>query len=228
MRYEMLSYRLSGVCLYIKIEIKLNAEATKYINAESEGGREHFPVLPRDDINQLINHQIMSYSLADQYFLQALEHYPYCLSDVIIALGYALSYDENHPRAHCLMGRLMMEKVKDYPQAAHHFELSLLYGPEHVDTYKYYSMLQIWLGNYEKAEALIRRGMKVPGMEIAALKYNRAILHEIQGNIPRAIEEMKHVIHGATRIEAQIYLENELARMLRKANTRQLPEEIVA
>lgn len=155
-------------------------------------------------------------SLADQYYLQALDHYEFCLTDAITALGYALSYDEYHPQAHCLMGRLMMEKVKDYHRAAHHFEICLLYGPEFVDTYKYYSMLQIWLGKYDKAEAIIRRGLKVPGMETANLKYNRAILYETKGNIERAIFEIRNVIQCVTNPDAQVYLEAELDRMKRK------------
>lgn len=169
----------------------------------------------------------MSTTLADQYYLQALESYPYCLNDVIIALGYALSYDDNHPQAHCLMGRLMMEKIKDYKLAAHHFEVSLLHDPEHVDTYKYYSMLQIWLGKYDKAEVLIRRGLTVPGMEAAALKYNRAILLETQGKIDRAITQMIHVIQIASRAEAQEYLERELERLKRKKFRLHLSQEHV-
>jgi tetratricopeptide (TPR) repeat protein len=165
-------------------------------------------------------------SLADQYYLQALDHYPYCLTDAIAALGYALSYDENHPQAHCLMGRLMMEKVKDYHVAAHHFEISLLYGPEFVDTYKYYSMLQIWLGKYDKAEAIIRRGLKVPGMETAALKYNRAILYETQGNIARAMNEIRNVIQIVTNPDAQTHLEGELQRMKRKEKMHRKTEKV--
>ncbi len=161
----------------------------------------------------------MYLSLADQYYLQALDHYPYCLTDAIAALGYALSYDENHPQAHCLMGRLMMESVKDYHLAAHHFEISLLYGPQYVDAYKYYSMLQIWLGRYDKAEAIIRRGLKVPGMETAALKYNRAILYETQGKTRRAVTQLIHVIQIATNPDAQVYLEGELKRMKRKVKS---------
>ena len=169
----------------------------------------------------------MNLSLADQYYLQALEGYPYCLSDVITALGYALSYDEDHGPAHCLMGRLMMEKVKDYDLAAHHFEISLLNDPGHVDTYKYYSMLHIWLGRYDRAEALIRRGLKVPGMETAALKYNRAILYETQGKTERAAIEIIHVIQISTRSEAQEYLEQELDRLKRKIAIRKRERQVL-
>jgi tetratricopeptide (TPR) repeat protein len=184
---------------------------------------------PAFSINEslIINHFLMYLSLADQYYLQALDHYPYCLTDAIAALGYALSYDENHPQAHCLMGRLMMEKVKDYDVAAHHFEISLLNGPGFVDTYKYYSMLQIWLGKYDKAEAIIRRGLKVPGMETAALKYNRAILHETRGNLERALKEISHVIQITSNPAAQVYLEAELERMKRKSVALNKPKERV-
>lgn len=159
----------------------------------------------------------MSLSLADQYYLQALENYPWCPNEVIIALGYALSYDEDHPQAHCLMGRLLMEKVKDYPAAAHHFEISLLHGPEHVDTYKYYSLLLVWLGNYEKAETLIRRGLKVPGMQRSVLKYHRALLFEMQGRIDHALAMMRIALLTESTADGQIALEGELERLRKKA-----------
>lgn len=166
-------------------------------------------------------------TLADQYYLKAAESYPYCLHDVIIALGYALSYDEDHAPAHCLMGRLMMEKIKDYNLAAHHFEVSLLSDPAFVDTYKYYSMLQIWLGRYDRAEALIRRGLTVPGMETASLKYNRAILYEIQGKPERAAIEIIHVIQSTARAKTQEKLEEELDRLKRKIALAKTPKENV-
>lgn len=159
----------------------------------------------------------MSSSLADQYYLQALEHYPFNPKEVIIALGYALSYDEDHPQAHCLMGRLLMESVKDYPRAAHHFEVSLLHGPDYVETYKYYSLLLIWLGRYDRAEAVIRRGLKVPGMHRAQLKYHRVLLYELQGRIEHAMAMLKITILTDTTSEGQQFLENEMKRLKKKA-----------
>jgi tetratricopeptide (TPR) repeat protein len=162
----------------------------------------------------------MSSSLADQYYLQALEQYPWSPNEVIIALGYALSYDEDHARAHCLMGRLLMELVKDYQLAAHHFEISLLNEPEYVETYKYYSLLQIWLGNFEKAEIIIRRGMKVPGMQRTCLKYNRALLFEVQGRFQHAVAMLRIALLTETTVNGQAFLERELERLEKKARAR--------
>ena len=169
----------------------------------------------------------MSHSLADQYYLQALERYPWNLSDVLISLGYALSYDEDHTQAHCLMGRLLMEQVKDYKLAAHHFEISLLNGPEYVDTYKYYSLLLIWLGEFDKAESVIRRGMKVPGMHSASLKYNRAILFELQGHLDLALAMMRIALLSETSADGQSLLESEVERLKRKAKDTTRLKEVI-
>jgi hypothetical protein len=77
-------------------------------------------------------------------------------------------------------------------------------------------MLQIWLGRYDKAESLIRRGLLVPGMDTTYMKYNRAILLETQGNIERAAIQMIHLIQTAPHATAQEYLEHELERLKRK------------
>lgn len=166
----------------------------------------------------------MSFTLADQYYLQALAHYPYSQNEVLIALGYALSYDEYHPQAHCLMGRLLMEQVKDYRLAAHHFEISLIHAPDFVDTYKYYSLLMIWVGQYESAEALIRRGMKVPGMRTSVMQYNRAVLFEMQGRLDHAIRMMRVAAMTECTVEGHEFLEGEIARLKNKATTLQSPQ----
>ncbi|MCG8582088.1 MAG: hypothetical protein MI866_19340 [Bacteroidales bacterium] len=43
-------------------------------------------------------------TLADQYFIKALDQYPYSLEEAIENLGYALSQDGEHSGANYLMG----------------------------------------------------------------------------------------------------------------------------
>ncbi|WP_224994460.1 OprD family porin [Cesiribacter sp. SM1] len=47
----------------------------------------------------------MAVSLADQYYIRALNCYPYSPEDVLENLNYALSHDGGHARANCLIGR---------------------------------------------------------------------------------------------------------------------------
>lgn len=120
----------------------------------------------------------MVLSLADQYYLKALENYPFGLEFTIENLNYALSYDENHAPANCLMGRLYMYQLKDFEKARQCFYKSLVGNINFPDTYKYYSLLRIWEGEYIRALAIIDRGLKVKGMDRSILYIHKAMIHE--------------------------------------------------
>ncbi|NNG27070.1 MAG: hypothetical protein HKM87_06060, partial [Ignavibacteriaceae bacterium] len=53
----------------------------------------------------------MSITLADTFYLKALDLYPFELDQVIEALNYAISYDNDHAGAHCLLGKLNLYQL---------------------------------------------------------------------------------------------------------------------
>ena len=120
----------------------------------------------------------MELTLADQYYLKALDHYPYDMEFTIENLNYAISYDEEHAPAKCMLGRVYMYYIKDYDAAARSFYEALAADMNYPDTYKYYSLLRIWEGSYDKASLIIERGVKVNGMDISMLMIHKALIHE--------------------------------------------------
>lgn len=133
----------------------------------------------------------MSLTLADQYFLKALDNYAHDIESSVESLNYALSYDEQHPAANCLLGRLLMEKLKRFPEAKHCFERALIEDPNYVDTYKYYSQLLIWMGELEKAETIIKKGISKIGMPKLIMIKRKAAILEAKGKVREAIDENK-------------------------------------
>ncbi len=133
----------------------------------------------------------MSLTLADQYFLKASDNYAYDVEQTVESLNYALSYDEMHPASNCLMGRLLMEKLKRFSEAKHCFEQALVEDPNYVDTYKFYSLLLIWMGELDKANSLIDKGMTKLGMPKLVMIKRKATVLEAKGKIKEAIKENK-------------------------------------
>ena len=58
----------------------------------------------------------MNITQADKYFLKALDSFDYDEGEMVEALNYALSYDEEHAPSLCLAGRLHMEKMKNFKE----------------------------------------------------------------------------------------------------------------
>lgn len=135
----------------------------------------------------------MDLSIADQYYLKAKDYYPFWLEFVVENLNYALSYDDEHAPAYCLQGQLYMYQMKDYHKAVECFSKALQCDLNYVDTYKFYSLIRIWMGEYQKAESLIKYGLKVRGMDSTILLSHQAIIHEYKGEFEMAKRVLKRV-----------------------------------
>lgn len=130
----------------------------------------------------------MDLSLADQYYIKALDNYPYNLEFAIENIQYALSYDNEHVQALCLLGQLYMYQMKDYGEAKSCFNQALKSDLNYPDTYKHLSQLYVWLGAYDQAEKLIQYGLKIAGMDRCILLRTLAIAYEYRGNLQQSKE----------------------------------------
>jgi tetratricopeptide (TPR) repeat protein len=158
----------------------------------------------------------MSNLTAYNFYLKASDYYPYNMEMVMENLNYALSYDENLCQANCLMGRVYMEILKDYIQAEYFFELALCASLEYPDTYKYYSLLMIWKGEYNKALKIIQFGLKVKGMNRAVLYQNKSILYELKGDFKKARDFMEVALKYCFNTCSSEIIEREVRRLNKK------------
>lgn len=136
----------------------------------------------------------MEFTLADQYFLKAKDHYPHNLEDTMENLNYALSYDESHVQANHLMGRIYMYHMKEYDAAGHYFNVALTTNMDYPDTYEYYCLLKLWMLDYKGALKLINYGMNVKGVNKSALLLTKAIVFECTGNYKIAKQILRQAI----------------------------------
>ena len=146
----------------------------------------------------------MSISLADTYYLKALDLYPYQLDKVTEALNYAISYDEDHAGAHCLLGMLNMYQLGKYIEAEGHFEKALTGDINYAETY------------YSYTNWLIRYAYKIKGANISRLKHSEGLIAEIKGDLLKAKEYMKLAYGRSYRKYEREFLKEELDRVKSK------------
>jgi tetratricopeptide (TPR) repeat protein len=161
----------------------------------------------------------MSISLADNYYLKALDLYPYDLDGVTEALNYAISYDNDHAGAHCLLGILNMYQLGRYSEAENHFEKALVGDINHTETYYSYANLLIQTGEYGKAKKLIRYAYKIKGINISRLKHIEGLIAEIKGDFRKAKEYIKFAYGSSYRKYEREFLKEELGRINSKLKT---------
>ncbi len=158
----------------------------------------------------------MSITLADQYYLKANDYYPYNMESTIENLGYALSYQDDHAAANCLMGQIYMYHMKDYGQAGFYFYRALEGNINFPDTYKHYGLLRIWEAEYCRAKKIINRGLKVKGMDQSSLFALIAMIHEYKGEYPEAKLVLKKVKLFITDEEKLVQVKRDLNRVKKK------------
>lgn len=158
----------------------------------------------------------MALTLADTYYLKALDLYPYELDKVTEALNYAIGYDSEHAGAHCLLGMLNMYYLGRYKEAENHFEKALAGDLNYIDTYYSYANLLIQTGEYERAKKLIRYAYNVKGINVSRLKHNEGLIAEISGDLREAKKYVKSAYNHSYRKNEREFLKEELDRIKAK------------
>lgn len=158
----------------------------------------------------------MDITIADQYYVKALNNYPYELETVIENLNYALSYNEDHCQANYLMGRLFMEIMKEYDMAEKYFVKALSCNLNFPDTYKSFSLLKIWNKDFEGALKLIDYALKLKGTNKALMLCRKSMIYECIGSYKKVkfyLKEAKLYCFDNTSIE---FIEREFKRIEKK------------
>lgn len=168
----------------------------------------------------------MTISLANKYYLQAIDAYPFDLTEVLESLNYALSADPEHAGAHCLMGRLYSEQLKLFDKAEYHFEQALISDMNSVATFEHYSLLLIKLKEYSKAQRLLKHAYSIRGCNKSVLQHREALIFESQKKYSLAKKMMKTAYNVSYRENERNFLKNELERIKSKLNKRKKKKHV--
>ena len=158
----------------------------------------------------------MSITLADSYYLKALDLYPFELNQVTEALNLAISYDNDHAGAHCLLGKVNLYQLGKYREAEDHFEKALASDIENTETYYAYAELLIHIGEFGRAKKLIKYAYKIKGISVWSLKYYEGLIAEMKGDYLKAKKCMKLAYANSYRKYERVFLKDELERVKSK------------
>jgi len=129
----------------------------------------------------------------DKHLLNALDNYPYSLSDTIESLEYALSYDDKNTMAICLMGRIYAEQLLDYETAKEYFSEAISHNIHALEVYPYYIDTLILNEDFAEAEKLIDFALTVKGMDKVNILFKKAWLKEVLRDFKSAKKVLKEI-----------------------------------
>ncbi len=158
----------------------------------------------------------MAITLADTYYLKALDSYPWDLEQATEALNYAIGYDNEHAGALCLLGKLNMYELCNYEEAENHYEKALVSDINYTETYYSYTDLLINIGEYERAKKLIKHAYKIKGINLARMKHYEGLIAEINGDLEKALKYMTCAYDNSYKSNEHKYLKSELDRIKSK------------
>ena len=158
----------------------------------------------------------MATGLANDYYLKALDCYPWYLSDFLEAIKYALSYDENHADANCLFGRFYMEQLSKFNDATYHFEKALASDTNNIPTYYAYIRLTIQTEDFKKGRSLLEFASGIAGIDKSYLKHLEALILEKEGKLKNSEKKLKELLKEETCNWIRSYAKGELSRIKEK------------
>ena len=163
----------------------------------------------------------MNLTLADQYYLKALNLYDYDMDQTVEYLNYALSYDPGHAEANCLMGKFYMDRLQRFDQAEEFLANSLATEPENIATCECFSMLLIKTKRYQEALKLIRYGSSLRGANVSEFLRLEALICELQKDFDQAKLLLQRAVEECFDSEYVDFLNREIRRVESKIKSKQ-------
>ncbi|MFP8896008.1 tetratricopeptide repeat protein [Chryseobacterium sp. EZn1] len=126
-----------------------------------------------------------------KYYFEALDYFPFNLSECMDVLNYALSYEPEDADSLCLMGRVYSEELKDYETAKKYFNEAMQSNIGNINTPKYYIECLLNNEDYEEAEKLIDFALKLKGIDKSEILNCQSFLHERNFEYKQALGVLK-------------------------------------
>jgi tetratricopeptide (TPR) repeat protein len=155
-------------------------------------------------------------TLADQYYIKALDQYPYSLEEAIENLSYALSHNNEHAGANYLMGKLYHEQINNFQKAEDYYIKALASNPNEINVCIDYILLLIMMKEYDKAKKLIAYTNKLKGVDRSRTYSLHALIYEHQHDYKKALSLYKEAKLEAYNEDCIDHLNKEIKRVKMK------------
>jgi tetratricopeptide (TPR) repeat protein len=136
----------------------------------------------------------MGLTTADSYYLKAKAATGGFFSDweeVCEALNYALSYDEQHCAALCLLGEIYAKHLSRHEEAYECFDKIIAADNTYQDVYPKYVKHLIWANETDRAEKLITYAASIKTIDEAQLLWLSCYVEETKGNYKNCLVLLK-------------------------------------
>lgn len=120
----------------------------------------------------------MTLNIADQYYLKAKAAMSgYCTDweEACEAIGYAISYDDEHCASLCLLGEIQAMYLGNYEAAFENFDKCIASNVEYAEVYPTYIKFLIWADEIDKAKKLVTFAKKSKSSIYSAIAMVRSI-----------------------------------------------------
>ena len=158
----------------------------------------------------------MGLTIADTYYLKAKAAVYYDWEEVCESLNYALSYNEDHCAALCLLGKVYAKNLKQYDLAFECFDKVIAIDSSYVQVYIQYGKFLIWTGEIERATKLISFAFTVKGISKGELHWLSAYAFETKQEYKLALKELKEAKKHTYNYDYFSFLEDEINRIKKK------------
>tara|TARA_R110000868_G_scaffold411677_1_gene707380 strand:- start:2208 stop:2756 length:549 start_codon:yes stop_codon:yes gene_type:complete len=158
----------------------------------------------------------MALTIADTYYLKAKSAAGYDWDEVCESLNYALSYDENHCAALCLLGKIYAGNLNQYSEAFDCFDKVIAINNTYIDVYPIYAKYLILADEIEKATKLIEFAFTIKGISKGSLFWLSAYAAEIKENYKAGLIHLEKAKKHAFNDDYYSFIEDEENRIKKK------------
>jgi len=134
----------------------------------------------------------MGLTIADTYYLKAKAASDYDWDEVCESLNYALSYDENHCAALCLLGNVYARNLNQFAKAFDCFDKVIAIDSHYLDVYTDYAKYLIWADKTERASKLIDFAFTLKGISKGSLYWLSGYAAETKEDYKAALRHFKN------------------------------------
>lgn len=158
----------------------------------------------------------MGITIADTYYIKALDNYPYDLEEMLENVNYALSYDENHAEANTLMARFYTNEVPKYDLAKEYAQRALASDPSCIGAFSALANVLMYSGELAELQKVVEY---VANLKEANRYYFQGLLaqaYEEKGELKVAKAILKFAIRNCVYNSTITDLEARLERVKKK------------
>ena len=161
----------------------------------------------------------MGLTVADTYYLKAKGAMSGFYSDwqeVTESLNYALSYDEHHCAALCLLGQVYAEQFRNFTKAFECFDKVIASNTNYSKVYPDYARYLIWENELERAEKIIAFAYSIKSIDKAQLHWLSSYIAENKGAYKSSLKWLKKAKKEVYNDNYFYFMEDEEKRIEKK------------